>query len=138
MRLTKDSFHIMSTISNTVQVQMDTYLKDGTPFPKGWGTRSYPFYKDDDFADTFIHMIQWVNESLVDRKVPFHINIPVPLTLDSDLHPIKHAVMILKGMNGYWIEERIPAEFIAIEEVIYGNDYGNEVSFSFRWEDKEY
>ena len=123
----------MSTISDTVQVQMDAYLKDGTPFPKGWGTRSYPFYKGDDFAADFIHMVQWINETLVDRKVPFHINIPVPLTLDLDLHPIKRAVILLKGMNGYWIEKRIPAAFIAIEEVIDRDRLPDEVCFSFRW-----
>ena len=128
----------VNEFAQVAQGRLDAYLRDGTPFPEGWGTRSYPFYKGDDFAADFAHMIQWINESLVDRKVPFHIDIPMPLTLDSDLHPTKRAVIILKGMNGYWIEKRVPAEFIAIEEVKYGNDYGNEVSFSFRWEDKEY
>ena len=131
----------MAAVNEFAQVaeeRLADYLKNGTPFPPGWGTRSYPFYKDEDFANTFIHMIQWLNETLVDRKVPFHIDVPIALTLDSDLHPVKRAVILLKGMNGYWIEKRIPAEFIAIEEVIHGNDYGNEIVFSFRWKDKEY
>ena len=127
----------MSVISEAVQVQMNDYLQNGTPFPEDWGIRTYPFNWSDN-ALGFTHMIDWVNESLKERNVLFQISISEDLSEMTKGHPVTQAVMLMRQMNDRWKLLNIPAEFIALEEIIGKPQHHDQVRFSFRWEDKEY